>query len=138
MQFNFETFSRVICYRTSWFSCFVACSLYCGKYDTIHDLKCKQAFHESLKNSQPRETFFFQFLNYFIVVQLQLSAFSPHPSTPPQPNPPPSPASILPLGFVHVSFIVVPVIPSPLPSGYRQIILNFNVFGYILLAFFFY
>ena len=37
--------------------------------------------------------FFFQFLNYFIVVQLQLSAFSPHPSTPPQPNPPPSPAS---------------------------------------------
>ena len=25
--------------------------------------------------------FFFQFLNYFIVVHLQLSAFSPHPST---------------------------------------------------------
>ena len=50
------------------------------------------------------------FLIYFIfiVVQLQLSAFSPHPSTPPQPNPPPSPASILPLGFVHVSFILVP------------------------------
>ena len=41
--------------------------------------------------------------NYFIVAQLQLSAFSPHPSTPPQPNPPPSPASTLPLGFVHVS-----------------------------------
>ena len=41
--------------------------------------------------------------NYFIVVQLQLSAFSPHPSTPPQPNPLPSPASILPLGFVYVS-----------------------------------
>ena len=50
---------------------------------------------------------FFQFLNYFIV-QLQLSAFSPHPSTPPQPNPPPSPASTLPLGFVQASFIVVP------------------------------
>ena len=46
----------------------------------------------------------FIFLNYFIVVQLQLSAFSPHP---PQPNPPPSPASTLLLGFVHVSFIVV-------------------------------
>ena len=63
--------------------------------------------------------FFFQFLNYFIVVQLQLSAFSPHPSTPPQPNPPPSPASTLPLGFLHVSFIVVPVNPSqhyPLPT----------------------
>ena len=46
----------------------------------------------------------------FIVIQLQLSAFSPHPSTPPQLNPPPSP---LPLDFVHVSFIVVPVISSP-------------------------
>ena len=30
------------------------------------------------------------FLN-FIVIHLQLSAFSPHPSTPPQTNPPPSP-----------------------------------------------
>ena len=61
----------------------------------------------------------------------------------PQPNPPPSPASTLPLGFVHVSFIVVPenpppfIISSPLPSGYCQIVLNFNVSGYILLAFFF-
>ena len=43
-----------------------------------------------------------------------MSAFSPHPSTPPQPNPPPSLASTLPLGFVHVSFIVVPENPSPL------------------------
>ena len=55
----------------------------------------------------------FLFLNYFIVVQLQLSAFSPHLSIPPQPNSPPSPASTLPLGFVHVSFIVVPENPSP-------------------------
>ena len=54
----------------------------------------------------------------FIVIQLQLSAFSPHPSTPPQLNPPPSPASTLPLDFVHVSFIVVPVIPLPtVPSA---------------------
>ena len=51
---------------------------------------------------------------YFIVVQLQLSAFSPHPSTPPQPVPHPVPTSTLPLDFVHVSFIVVPVNPSPL------------------------
>ena len=57
--------------------------------------------------------FFFQFLNYFIVVKLQLSAFSPYLSTPLQPNPPPSPASTLPLGFVHMSFIVVPENPSP-------------------------
>ena len=49
---------------------------------------------------------------FFIVMQLQLYAFSPHPSTSPQVNPPPSPLSTLPLGFVHVSFIVVPVIPS--------------------------
>ena len=48
---------------------------------------------------QPRV--FIYFLNYFIVVQLQLSAFSP----PPQPNPPFSLASTFPLGFVHVSFI---------------------------------
>ena len=54
------------------------------------------------------------FLKFFIVIQLQLYTFSPHPSTPPQPNPPPSPTSTLPLDFVHVSFIVVPVIPSPL------------------------
>ena len=39
---------------------------------------------------------------------LHLSAFSPHPSTPPHPNPPPSPTSTLSLDFVHVSFIVVP------------------------------
>ena len=56
-----------------------------------------------------RLSFFFLI---FIVIQLQLCAFSPHPSTPPQVNPPPSPTSTLPLGFVHVSFIVVPVIPS--------------------------
>ena len=42
-----------------------------------------------------------------------MSAFSPHPSTPLQPDPPPSPASTLPLGFLHVSFIVVPENPSP-------------------------
>ena len=48
-----------------------------------------------------------------MVIQLQLSVFSPHPSTPTQLNPPPSPTSTLPLDFVHVSFIVVPVIPSP-------------------------
>ena len=53
------------------------------------------------------------FFLIFIVIQLQLSAFSPHPSTPPEPNPPPSPTSALPLDFVHVSFIVVPIIPSP-------------------------
>ena len=56
---------------------------------------------------------YFYFLKIFIVIQLQLFAFSPHPCTPPQPNPPPSPTSTLPLDFVHVSFIVAPVNPSP-------------------------
>ena len=36
----------------------------------------------------------YSFFLIFIVIQLQLSAFSPHPSTPPQPNPPPSPHSL--------------------------------------------
>ena len=69
----------------------------------------KQA--EQKQNNRYRE--FYLFLNYFIIVQLQLSAFSPHPFTPPQPNPPPSLASTFPLGFVHASFIVVPENPSP-------------------------
>ena len=59
--------------------------------------------------------FFFMSSTFFfkIVIQLQLSAFSSHPSTPPPPNPPPSPTSTLPLDFVHVYFIVVPINPSP-------------------------
>ena len=52
--------------------------------------------------------------NYlFIFIQLQLSAFSPLPSTPAQPVPPPFPTSTLPLDFVLVSFIVAPTDPSP-------------------------
>ena len=58
-----------------------------------------------------RIVFFYLFI--FIVIQLQLSAFSPHPSSPFQPIPPPSPISTLPLYFVLVSFIVAPVNPSP-------------------------
>ena len=38
-----------------------------------------------------------------------MSAFSPHPSTPPQPIPPPSHTSTFPLDIVFVSFIVAPV-----------------------------
>ena len=52
------------------------------------------------------------FIIHFIVVQLQLSAFSPHHSPTPYEKPPPFFASTLPLGFVHVSFIVVPENPS--------------------------
>ena len=58
------------------------------------------------------------------------------PPTPPIPAIPTSlPCFQPPLGFVHVSFIVVPenlspfspVIPSHLSSGYCQIVLNFSV-----------
>ena len=55
----------------------------------------------------------FFFLKIFIVIQLQLYAFSPHPFTPPQLKPPPSFTSTLPLDFVYGSFILVPIIPSP-------------------------
>ena len=57
------------------------------------------------------------------------------------------PTSVLPpFGLVHGSFIhvhlqpfpVFPLIfPSPLPSGYCQFVLYFNVSGYILLAYLF-
>ena len=57
--------------------------------------------------------FIFYFLKIFIVIQLQLSVFSPHLSTPPQPIPPFSSTSTVPLDFVHVSFIVATVNPSP-------------------------
>ena len=61
------------------------------------------------------DSFLCFYLNVFflIAVQLQLSPFSPHPSTRPQPNPPPSPAETVLFGFVHVSFIVVPETLSP-------------------------
>ena len=62
-----------------------------------------------IKSLQRKLISFLKNLKKFIVIQLQLYAFSPHASTPPQPNPPPVPTSTLPLDFVHVSFIVVPV-----------------------------
>ena len=54
---------------------------------------------------------FFKILYCYLITLV--CAFSPHPSTSLQLNPPPSPTSMLPLDFVHVSFIVVSVIPSP-------------------------
>ena len=51
----------------------------------------------SMKKTKKKEIVFFFLI--FIVIQLQLCAFSPHPSTPPQLNPPPSPTSTLPPQF---------------------------------------
>ena len=42
------------------------------------------------------------FFLIFIVIQLQLYAFSPYPSTTPQLNPPPSSTSTLPLDFMEI------------------------------------
>ena len=78
------------------------------------------------------------FFLIFIVIQLQLYAFSPHPSAPPQLNPPPSPTSTLPLDFVRVSFILVPVIPSshcppPSPAIVRLFLTSMSLVIFCLL-----
>ena len=60
----------------------------------------------------------FSFIYLFIYLFLLLFNYSCMPFlpiTPPQPIPPPSHASTLSLGFFHVSFIVVPENPSPVP-----------------------
>ena len=84
----------------------------------------------------------FNFKPFKINVQIQLSPFSP--TTFPCPTAPHLPPSILPpFGFVHGSSIHVPWWPfpffpplfsSPIPCVYCQFVLNFNVFGYSLLA----
>ena len=67
-------------------------------------LLCSGPFHS--KVVQKTSTSFF-----LIVFQVQFSAFSPHPSPPPQLSLPPSLISI-PLVVVHMSFIIGPVNPS--------------------------
>ena len=96
------------------------CSHRNKKYTRIHIrwqvIKYYKCIHSFLKN-------------YFTVVQLQLSEFSPCPSPRPHPNPTLSLASTLPLDFAHVSFMVFPENPSPychlpLPCGYCQLFLT--------------
>ena len=50
---------------------------------------------------------------FFYCCSITVVCIFPYPSTSPQPNPPLSPTSKLLLGFVYVSFIVVPENPSP-------------------------
>ena len=59
-------------------------------------------------------TLFFPFLKILLFKYSCLH----FPFTPTQPSPPPSPESTPPLGFVHVSFVVVPINPSPFPPHY--------------------
>ena len=61
-----------------------------------------------MNNNKIIYLFIYLFLNFYCYSVTVVCLFSP-----PQRNPPPSPTSTLPLDFVHVSFIVVPVIPSP-------------------------
>ena len=80
----------------------------------------------------------------FLLLLFKYSFLHLPPSPPHHPSPPHTsfPCFYPPLVIVHESFIIVPmnlspfspIIPSPLPSGHCQPVLNFNVFGHILLA----
>ena len=80
-------------------------------------------------------------LNFYCYSITVVCIFSPS-LHPPQPNPPPIPASTLPLDFVHVSFIVVPVIlshhcPSPPPLAIVRLFLTSMRLVIFCLLFFF-
>ena len=77
---------------------------------------------------------YIDFLKIVIVIQLQLYAFSPHPSTPPQLNPPPSPTSTLSLDFVHVSFIAVPVKIHWLLKVNLSYTLGYDILSFLFIA----
>ena len=85
------------------------------RVSSLYILEIRPLSEVSLSNmfSHTVGSVFIFFKKNSIVIQLQLCAFSPHPSTSPNPNPPISPTSTRPLDFIHVSFIVAPVIPSP-------------------------
>ena len=93
-----------------------------------------------------KDIYFIYFLKLFYCCSSTVVCITPDhfPRNPSHPHRPP----LLPptLGFVCVSFIVVPENPSllspplplspPHPCGYCYNVLNFNVSGYILFAFF--
>ena len=84
----------------------------------------------------------FFLLYFFIVVQVRLSPLSTHHAPPPHPPPPshlnPTSLWLCPQVLYTCSLTTRPLfpllIPRPLPSGYCQFVLYFNVSGYILLA----
>ena len=78
-------------------------------------LPCQEYRFKKWKDMTTEFFYFIIFKNYFIGVQVLLSAFTPHHS--PNPSHPHLPPLIpTPLNFVHVSFIVVPENHSPVPS----------------------
>ena len=86
------------------------------------------------QRSRERITSFLFFIFILLLFKYSCLHFPPNTLPRPQSSPPTSP-DYTPHGFVHVSFRVVPENPSPfppiisshLPSGYCQIVLNFNV-----------
>ena len=78
-------------------------------------------------------------LKIFSVIQLQLSAFSPHPSTQPHlpPLPPPSPLILSMCPLQQFLKTPLPTVPTPQPPDYCQIVLNFNVIFIYLFTFIF-
>ena len=88
--------------------------------------------------------FYFPTINFFKLFYYFSSTvfiFTP-PCSPPHPSLPRTlkliPFGVVPVSFVHVPQWSNPYFPtlslSPLLSGYRQFVLNFNVSGYNLLA----
>ena len=79
---------------------------------------------------------FFDFLNIFIVVQLQLSPFPPIalpcPIQPLIPKTNPTPLSLS-IGLLYMFPFFPPLSPSPLPSGHCKFVLYFYVSGSFLL-----
>ena len=92
---------------------FIICYLFLKKKWLLKCNICKKLLQAFIFLSNISFLMFNYLFFIIIVIQLQLSVFSPHPSSPTQQNPPPSPTSTLHLDFVHVSFIVVTVNPSP-------------------------
>ena len=83
--------------------------------------------------------FFKKFLLLFNYTCLYFLPIPPpyHSQTHLPPPPPPSPLILSMCPLQQLLETPLPTIPSPLPSGYCQIVLNFNVSDYILFAFFF-
>ena len=79
----------------------------------------------------------------FILILLFKYSFLPFPPPQPNPQPFPPPSHFHPSVIVHTSFIIVPTnpsafspeIPSPLPSGHCQPVLNFSVWLYFACLF---